>query len=261
MTAAKKSPFDKFNTDARRTRGEDPHLELWKAWENGGRKEEHLEPLLDALEPTIKQHAKKAFSGIGGSIPYSALEAKYRASAKQSLDKFSPTGGAKVKTWVITEFRRTTDFVDANRNFSGVPKPRVALYQRYQNAKNEFMTQHGHEPTLEELKVLMPDIPETQLRPLMKEFRRELFIGGSPDPEAHDDGSLGHSPSEVRTVLSLAPALLSPEEKRVFDALFPPGGSKTSIEQVARKVNLTPNQVYRIRAAIYSKVKPHLQNI
>lgn len=261
----KKSPFDSFNTQVRGVnRGADPHLPLWKAWNDNDRSEEHLEPLMDAMEPTIKSHAKKTHSGLGGSIPYAALEAKYRSSAKKSLDNFKPEGGTKVRNWVLTGFRRTTDFVDQNRNFAAVPGSRVGMYQRYQNAKNEFLTTHGHEPSFEDMKVLMPDVPEHHLRPLMQEFRRELYIGGSPDPESNDDSSLGHSPSEVRTILSLMPALLTPDEHKVFKELKligPAEPKKVDVESVAKKTGFTVNQVYRLRASIYEKAKPHLRDV
>lgn len=259
--SAKKNPFDIFNQNAKKARGNaDPHLELWKKWDAGGRQEEHLEPLMDALEPSIQQHAKKVHKGLGGSIPYAAVEAKTRVTAKQGLDSYSPDKGTKVRTWVIGNFARMTDFVAKNRNFANIPKPRFEKFQRFQNAKNEFLTTHGHEPTLEDMKVLLPDIPEAQLKPMMTEFRRDLYIGGHPDEDA-DDGSLGNSPSQLRTILSLTPALLTAEEKKVFDHLYPVGGGSNTIAQISRKTGLSQNQIYRLRASIYKKVKPHLGNV
>lgn len=254
-----RSLFDRFNQSARKAN--DPHLELWKKWDDGGRKEPHLEPLMDALEPTVQQYAKKMHKGIGGSIPYSAVEAQVRIATKKGLDSYDPDKGTKVRTWVIGGLKQTSTFLAKNRNFAGVPKPRFQQFQRFQNAKNEFIATHGHEPTFEDMKVMLPDIPESSLRPMMTEFRREIFIGGNPDPEAADDSSLGHPPSQIRTIISLMPALLTPEEKKVFDHLYPTTGSPASIAQISKKTGLSQNQIYRIRAAIYKKAKPHLGNI
>lgn len=256
------SAFDIFNRNAKKTA--DPHLEMWKKWDSSGRHPDHLEPLMDALEPTVQQHAKRVHSGVGGSIPYAAVEAKYRVSAKMSLDKYDPSKGMKVRNFVLNEFKRTTDFIDANRNFASVPGSRVGLYQRFQNAKNAFITEHGHEPTFEELKVLLPDIPERQLKPLMTEFRRELYIGGNPDPESSDDSSLEHHASEVQTLLSLMPGLLTPDEKKVFAELRlagPDDRKAVNVAAIARKTGMTQNQVYRHRAAIMKKVEPHLRKM
>lgn len=259
--SAKKSPFDSFNQDAKKARGApDPHLELWKKWDAGGRKEEHLEPLMDALEPSIQQHAMKVHKGLGGSVPYAAVEAKARVTAKQSLDRFTPGKGTKVRTWVIGNFASMTDFIAKNRNFANMPRKRFEMYQQFQNAKNEFLTTNGHEPTFEDMKVLLPHVPDNKLKPLMTEFRRDLYIGGHPDEEA-DDGSLSHSPSQLRTILSLMPALLTTEEKKVFDQLYPAGGGSNTIAQILKKTGLSQNQIYRLRAAIYKKVKPHLGNV
>lgn len=257
-----KSPFDKFNQQARAAtpRGHDPHRALWENWANNGKQPEHLEPLLDAMEPTIQSHAKRKLKGLGGSIPYSALEQQLRIAAKKGLESYKPDSGAKVRTWVITNFQRVTDDISKWRNFAQIPKPRVEMYQRFMNAKNEFVSHHGHEPTLADMKKALPDIPEKDLRPMMKEIRRELFIGGNPDPEA-DDGSLGHAPSQIRSIISLMPALLTPEEQKVFDHLYPAIGAPQSVAQIARRTGLSQNQVYRVRSAIYRKVKPHLGGV
>ncbi len=261
--ARPKSPFDSFNQSAKQVspRARDPHRELWDKWNESNRHPDHLEPLLDALEPTIQSHAKRKLKGLGGSIPYSALEQQLRIAAKKGLESYKPESGTKVRTWVISNFQRITDDVSKWRNFAQIPKPRVELYQRFMNAKNEFMNQHGHEPTLADMRQLLPDVPERDLKPMMKEIRRELFIGGHPDPDSADDGSLGHAPSQVRSIISLMPALLTPEEQRVFDHLFPTMGTPQTVAQIARKVGLNQNQVYRIRSSIYKKVKPHLSGV
>lgn len=258
----KKDTFGSFNSVARTAApgGHDPHLDLWKTWHGSGKKPEHLEPLMDALEPTIQNAAKRKLKGLGGSIPYSALEQQLRIAAKKGLESYDPTRGTKVRTHIITNFQRTTDFVAGNRNFAHIPKPRVEMYQKFTNAKNIFMEEHGHEPTLHDMKALLPDIKEKDLKPMMNEIRRELYIGGHPDPEA-DDGSLGHAPSQVRSIISLMPALLSPEEQKVFDHLYPQLGEPSSVAQIARKTGMNQNQVYRVRSAIYKKVRPHLRNL
>jgi len=258
----KKSPFGDFNTAARSAApgGHDPHRELWQTWHSSGKKPEHLEPLMDALEPTIQSFAKRKLKGLGGNIPYSALEQQLRIAAKKGLESYNPSKGTKVRTHIITNFQRTTDFVAGNRNFAHIPKPRVELYQKFMNAKHEFMDQHGHEPTLQDMKTLLPDVAEKDLKPMMTEIRRELFIGGHPDPDA-DDGSLGHAPSQVRSIISLMPALLTPEEQKVFDHLYPQMGDPSTVAQIARKTGMNQNQVYRVRSAIYKKVQPHLKGL
>lgn len=255
-----KSKFDTFNSEARQ-QAPDPHYKLWKAWSDSGKSAETLEPLMDAMEPFIQSAAKRALKGLGGSIPYSALEQQYRIAAKRGLESYDPERGTKVRTHVTTNFQRTSDFVDPSRNFAHIPKPRVNAYQKFMNAKNEFMREHGHEPTLEDMKRLLPGMPENTLAPMMNEIRRELYIGGNPDPNASDDGSLGHAPSQVRSVLSLMPSMLSAEEKKVFDHLFPSLGEPLTVGQIAKKTGLSQNQVYRLRSSIYEKAKPHLGGI
>lgn len=240
-----------------RPKSADPHEELWKKWHDGGRKEQDLVPLLDAFEPLIQRTAKNRTAGVGGGIPYGAMEPQLRIAAKKSIERFSPGGGAKLSTWVTTGLQRVTDFVASNRNFSRIPKNRVDLYQGFQNAKNELTEELGRAPHEHEIAERLPGVKKTDIGRLMTEVRRELLIGGNPDPEA-DDGSLGHAPSQVRSALSLMPSILSPEEKRVFDQLYPPSGHAASMQEIAQRTGMNKSRIYQIRAAIFKKVKPYL---
>lgn len=263
MTKRQQSLFDRFSALTKSfEKKDDPHLPLWKAWDAGGRKPEHLEPLLDAFEPDIQRKAQQLSKSTGGSVPLSHLEGELRVQTKRGLEKFDPSGGTKLRNWIVyQQFPAVNTALARARNFAYVPKDRVGLYQEFQNAKNEFLTEHGHEPSFEEMKILLPHVKEETLKPLMTEFRRELYIGGHPDPDM-DDGSHGHAPSQVRTIISLMPAMLSDEEKKVFDHLYPTGSDMApSIAQIAKKTGLSQNRVYRIRAEIYDKVKPHLKGI
>ncbi len=267
MTAKRQQGlFDSFAALARPfvskdEKKEDPHLPLWQKWHDSGRKPEHLEPLLDAFESDIQRKAQQLSKGTGGTVPLSFLEGELRIAAKKGLESFKPEGGTKVRNWIIyNNFQRASTALAKARNFAYVPKNRVELYQRFQNAKNEFLTEHSREPSFEEMKILLPDLPEHTIKPLMTEFRRELFIGGHPDPDVDDSPS--HGPSQVRSIISLMPAILTTDEKKVFDHLYPSGDAQPpSIAQIAKKTGLTQNQVYRVRAEIYNKVKPHLKGL
>lgn len=257
----KKSEVDEFNKAASAAVSKLPkEQKLWEDWHQGGRTPEKLDALMHSLEPLVQQHATKQTRGFGGSIPHSAMEAQLRLAALKGIQSYDPDKGTKLKTHVITNFMRTTGFVAANRNFSRIPKNRLEKFQSFHNAKNELYDELGREPTVEELQGSLGWKNVNEVKRLNKEIRRELYIGGNPDPEA-DDGSHGHSPSQIRSILSLAPSMLTPEERRVFDELYPSVGEPASMAQIAKKTGLNQGQIYRIRTAIYNKVKPHLSSV
>jgi DNA-directed RNA polymerase specialized sigma subunit len=253
-----------FNRTARQELGSkpksaDPHEELWRKWHAGGRQERDLVPLLDAFEHVIQKQARTRTRGVGGSIPYGAMETQLRLAAKKSIESFNPdSGGAKLQTWVTTGLQRVTDFVAANRNFARIPKNRVDLYQRVQNAKNELHDELGREPSAHEISQRLPDVKPNDIQRLMVEVRTEHYIGGNPNPEAADDGSLGHAPSQMRSIISLMPSLLTSEEKKVFDQLFPSNGSPASMAEIAKRTGMNKSRVYQLRSAIFKKAKPYL---
>jgi DNA-directed RNA polymerase specialized sigma subunit len=240
-----------------RPKSADPHEALWRKWHDGGRRDSDLAELLDVFEPLVQRQAKARTRGAGGSIPYSAMESQLRIAAKKSIESFNPAGGTKLSTWVTTGLQRVTDFVAANRNFARIPKNRVDMYQKFQNARNALQDDLGREPTVQELSQQLPGVKPKDIQRLTSEIRTEHYIGGNPDPEA-DDGSIGHAPSQMRSILSLMPALLTPDEKRVFEELFPPTGGTASMADVARKTGLNKSRIYQLRAAIFKKTKPYL---
>jgi len=251
-----------FNNAARpalgsRAKTADPHEELWRKWHSGGRQAKDLEPLLDEFEGLIQKQARARVAGTGGAITYGAMEMQLRRAVKKSIESFDPSGGAKLSTWVRTGLLRVTDQVAEWRNFARIPKNRMDLYQRFQNAKNELHHELGREPMAHEISQRLPDVKQTDIQRLMNEVRTEHIIGGSPDPES-DDGSLGHAPSQIRGILSLAPSLLTPEERKVFDNLFPQHGTAPTMAEIAKRTGMTSSRVYQVRASIFKKLKPHL---
>jgi DNA-directed RNA polymerase specialized sigma subunit len=251
-----------FNRNAQsaigpRARSNDPHAELWQKWHDGGRKDSDLEDVLDVFEPLIQKQARMRAKGAGGSIPYGAMESQLRIAAKKSIESYNPAGGTKLSTWVTTGLQRITDFVASNRNFSRIPKNRVDLFQRFQNAKNELHGELGREPSVHEISQRLPGVKPNDIARLTTEVRTEHYIGGNPDPEA-DDGSLGHTPSQMRGIISLMPALLTAEERQVFDHLFPSTGQMTPMNDVAKRTGMSKSRVYQVRAAIFKKAKPYL---
>lgn len=246
---------DAFNAKARRGR----ELELWHHWNDNGRKSEHLEPLMQSLDPIIKSQVRKySGSGYGDAIPAAAVEMELRNLAHKGIEKFDPKRGVQLTTHIYNQFPAITTFLAAGRNYAGVPKARVDKFQAFQNAKNELTEQLGREPSAEELHVHMGGKNINETKRLMKSFRSEM---SSHMPIENDEGI---APSQMRSLILLMPSLLDAEERRAFDAIFPGGNvpqERFDAKAVARQMGVPEHQVYRLRDRIMKKMEPHLKKM
>lgn len=250
-----RTSIDDFNAKARRGR----ELELWHQWDQGGRKPEHLEPLMQSIDNIIKSQARKfQGSGYGGSIPVVALEQELRNLALKGIEKFDPNRGVQLTTHIYNQFPAVTTFVAKGRNYAGVPKARVDKFQAFQNAKMELSEGLGREPSAEELHLHLGWKNINETKRMMKSFRPEAFS------HAPIEGDEGIAPSQMRSLIMLMPSLLDAEERQAFDAIFPGGNvptGKFDAKQVARQLNIPEHQVYRLRERIMRKMEPHLKKM
>jgi len=103
-------------------------LQLWHIWNDSGRQQEHLEPLLKSIDPLIKSETNKRMTGLGGAIVSSAMKNELRNAAVKSLESYDPRRGTQLTTHVVNGFMRISDFVSANRNAKYMPREDVEKY-------------------------------------------------------------------------------------------------------------------------------------
>lgn len=234
-------------------------LELWHAWNTGGRKQEHLEPLLASLQPMIKRETKRRLAGLGGAIPASALETSLQLAAVKSLESYDPTKvgptgkPAQLPTHIHNSFQRVTDFIGKNRNARYLPRGRLDKSGELLAAKEEFAQEHGREPTFAELQAKMPTWKKKDLSAL----RRAL----APEVHTHIGGGLSEDNSadidKYRAAVLLVYGQLSPAEKQFADLHYPQAGeTPMNVKQIATKLGIPQHQVYRLRTKVDKQIAP-----
>jgi DNA-directed RNA polymerase specialized sigma subunit len=252
--------IDAFNRAARarklqeaRGRGA-KEVKLWDQWNQGGRQQQDLVPLLDSLGGYIRSKARKITKQGDIGIPPAAVESQLRLAAMKGIKSFDPNRGAKLTTHIGNQFLRVSDFMAQNRNFARLPKARFQKFQQFQNAQMELEQNLGREPSLTELQSHLQWPNPRDVGRMQKEIKSETWIGESA-PSAG-------VPSEVRSIVQLMPGIMkTPKEQEVYKALFPRQGTPPPIAQIARNLGMSKNQVYRIRAKLLKKVNPYLKKV
>lgn len=232
-------------------------LELWKTWNDGGRKATHLEPLLKSIDPIITNETRKRFQGLGGSIPQAALKNQLRNHAVSALESYNPSRGTQLTTHIMNNFKRVTDFVAANRNPKYMPRTDVERYGTFHNARVEFSEEHGRDPTPEEMQGLLPNWSVKTIKKFQKGFGSEAYTEVSGTLE-HDVGSTGPTP---RAAFMLMRSTLTPDEEQFADMHYPaPGEPQKSVSAIAKALKLPAHRVYRIKANVEKKLGKVLKN-
>lgn len=225
-------------------------LELWHQWHGGGRKPEHLEPLLDAYQPLI---ARKTQEWTPPLIPRSAMEAEITKHVITAFQTYDPKRGAALNTHVQHRIQKAKRFMVQHQNVAYIPEPQAYQIGNIERAHNALSEELGRAPTTQEIADHL-SMPVRQVSRIQKSIRRD--VPGSAletDPVPH----LGPREQEV---LALLPGILSPEEKQVFDLIYHPDPKKrmTSTSDIAQKVGKNPSQVSRLKTSIIQKTKRYL---
>lgn len=254
-TESEKTSNDRYK-ELRGRRAEE--VKMWHHWNDNGRQEEHLEPLLKSLKPTITAEARRRAAGLGGSIPRGALETELLRHTVDALHKYDPgyrTAAGKpvqLNTYVHNNFQRITDYVAARRNIARLSKKDTSRYQVFQNAKTQFEEEHGREPGLAELATLLPQFPKKDIAKLQNAFTPEAFSVISKlehDPGVSHDG--------YRSAVVLMRSQMKPEEQQFADLHYPSrGGTPKTVQQIAKAMNIPEHKAYRIRSRVNELIAP-----
>lgn len=218
--------------------------ELWQKWDANGRQKEDLQPLLKSFDPMINSETKKRLQGLGGSISQSALKNELRISAVKAFHSYKPEK-AQLSTHVMTNFQRVTDFVAGARNQLYMPRPDVERYQKFTSARDQFLEEHGREPTHIELQQQLPSLSVRQIRRLAKGFSPEAYSSmGTEFDEA--------APKvDVRDAYLLVRPQLNEKQKSFAELHYPPAGEQQlTVAAIAKQLGMPPHRAYQIKSEV-----------
>lgn len=224
-------------------------LELWKRWDTNGRQPEDLEPLLKQVRPVISK-ASNVYAGRV-NIPRPAVEAEFEIKAIDAINTYDPNRSA-LHTHMTNQMKAARRFITTYQNVARITEKRINRLGDYQRAVGSLQDDLGREPSVQEIADKMKQ-PKKMVSLLQMENKGEvpfsMMTGGS---------TIEHRVSEEEEVLSLLPAELSREENLVYEYLTGVGGKpKLNASAVARKLNMSPAKVSRIRSSIAKKVKKY----
>jgi DNA-directed RNA polymerase specialized sigma subunit len=228
-------------------------LDLWKKWKDNGQKPEDLKPLMQSFKPVIRKQANAWASRA--DLPPQAVHAAFQKQFVQALQTYDPDKGAKLGSWVTTNLHhgKAQRWISTYQDPLRVQENRYYKMGMWDNAFANLKDQLGREPSTREIAEHL-GWSESETGRMEAEKRKTVFGSSSGfDPTAV-------TPSKESDALKMVRYNLNPQELQVFDYL---GGyyGKPQLRpgEIAKKLNLNPSKVTRIKNAISKKLGEYLE--
>lgn len=225
-------------------------LELWKQWDQGGRKPEDLRPLFSNFRGMIRSQANK-YKTV--ELPPPAIEAAFKQQFVNALQTYNPNKGVAVGTWVQTNLRKGQRWVNNHQNMVRITESRSGkMLGQFNDAVGQLEMELDREPSDDEVADFMGISGKTATR-LRNEQRRDL-VGSEMvvDP-------IEFRPSGVAELMTLLPYDLTPQEKLVWEySQGLNGRPKLDGNQIAKKLSVSPSTVSRLKKSIGQKAQVYL---
>ena len=225
-------------------------LEMWHTWNNNGRKQEDMRPLLNSMRPLILKEANSW--ARQRDIPPAAIRAEFTNQAVKGFETYDPTR-AGLHTHLTNQMLQARRFVVSNQNPARIVESRVYGIGNFNSAKQRLADTLGREPTQLELADELKWSPRK-----VKMLQSEIKIAVPASQFSADVTST--VPSRQQEILRLLPYDLSPDEKAVFEHIYGINGKeKLSPGDIATKLNMSAPKVSRIKASIASKYEGYIK--
>lgn len=221
--------------------------EQWQKWHEGGRKREHLAPLLTSFQPLI-DHEVSRWSGTG--LPRIVLEAEAKKHAIDAFHTYDPSK-AQLQTHVMNRLRAMSTFANTYRSDVRMPNERAMLADKLTRARVDMGMELGREATDQELARRI-GVGQTTIGKLNR-FQTALYsraeAGGFNQPVREDL-------SRDQITADFLYHDLSPVHKTVFAHTTGYGGKPVLTPgEIAKKLQVSPGRVSQLKTEIAAHAK------
>ena len=224
-------------------------LEMWHTWNNNGRKQEDMRPLLQSMRPLILKEANSW--AHQRDIPPAAIRAEFTNQAVKAFETYDPTR-AGLHTHVTNQMLQARRFVVSYQNPARIVESRVYDVGQFNNATQRLSDTLGRAPTQLELADELKWSPRR-----VKMLQSEIKTAVPSSQFSADAASM--VPSRQQEILRLLPYELSPDERAVFEHIYGIGGkAKLSPGEIATKLNMSSPKVSRLKASIAAKFEQYI---
>lgn len=244
------APFSKQT----HTGAQDDFVETHKLWQKNQTPEMNTK-ILTAVQPTIDT----ALTSYVGASPSSAIKTRAKLMALKALQNFDPTRG-NVRTHLLSQMQSLRRVAAQEQNIISIPEQVGLDYQKLNEAERALADRLSRDPTDDEL----ADETGLSVRRIgkIRSFHQPLAEGTTVSENVEEQADGGDLASKIPGQTNAQEAWvnfvygdLSPTNKLIMDMLLGRNGRrKTSVQQIAQKLNITPGAVSQRAAKIQEMI-------
>jgi DNA-directed RNA polymerase specialized sigma subunit len=207
--------------------------------------------LLQKVQPTIDT----ALSSYVGVNPTSAMRTRAKLMALKALHNFDPTRG-NVKTHLLSQMQSLRRLAAQEQNIISIPEQIGLDFQKLTEAENALRDRLSRDPSDDELadSTGLSTRRIGKIRAFHKPIAEGMTVIETSDDYADSGGVASKIPgqmSEQDAWMDFVYGDLDPINKLIMDmALGRNGRKKSSTQEIARKLNITPGAVSQRAAKI-----------
>jgi len=203
-----------------------------------------LQPALRYLDPLINQRVGQ-FKGV--EIPEYVMKQTARDLVVKGLAKYDPRK-ASLNTHAYNQLKGLRRFVVKHQNTARVPEHRALQIGEYKTAYANLKEQLERDPSPAEVADYL-SWPTTRVEQIMTADRKSNII-------QDDTGSFRPYYNPIEDKADVAYYSMAPQEQVIFDMLTGNHGyKKHSLNETARKMGMTYQQVYKVKQKIARQLK------
>ena len=224
--------------------------ELHTQWKKNQTPEMNTQ-MLASVQPTIDT----AISSYAGQSPSPAMKTQAKLMALRALQNFDPTKG-NVRTHLLSQMQSLRRLSAQEQNIISVPEQVGLDYQRLSESERAMSDRLSRDPTDDEL----ADETGLSVRRIgkIRSFHQPVAEGMTVPENADEQADGGDLASKIPGQVSAQEAWLgfvhgdlSPTNKLIMDLLLGRNGrKKTSVQEIAKRLNITPGAVSQRAAKI-----------
>lgn len=234
-------------------------LHLWNKWKTTNSKSD-LKELLRAYDPVVHKWVSQfAHSGV----PYPALEAETKLNTIKAFQSYDPSKGTQLNTHVTNYLQKGQRLVYENKALTRIPEHRATRVSTYMTVRDHLKEKLNRDPSMAELREeLMASHPisdgidhwsHAEIERMEKELHKTLLTSEDSLQEM-----AVQTPSEESKLLDYIYYELNPQEQLVYELLTGRNGKPVMDGiNIAKKLNMTPSRVSRIRQRIAEKFESY----
>lgn len=227
-------------------------ITIWKKWQKTN-DPQFANQLLKSMDPFLQSYVNRY---TGAPLPRPAIESQARLLALKAFGTYNPKMGTQLNTHVGHELKHLHRYVLEYQNVGKIPENRGIAISKFKNIKSHLTEDLGREPTVIELADALQWSP-AEVERMQSELRADLTVNQGKE-EAFFDTQYNLTDTS-RDMVEYIYWSSSPEEQKVIEYWFGIAGNpKLTIDEMARKMHRTPEEIKEISKRIAQRVKENM---